>query len=178
MRPIVACFALGLLSACVLHSKEPLFTDADATLVLSNEKLILNVQELKDGKWVDADEPRVTAIPEENHYLVPDPDTPDDLQSADIFSFIALDNFHFVVQAMTGGEADYALATWDGYGQMLVQALDCGALKDSGQAGDLVEFTDDTCALKPSDTPRLDVFRQLMPAAPAAALSVTKDTSF
>jgi hypothetical protein len=172
MRHILIC-GLALLSACVLHAKVPLFAEADATLLLGGDRIALAVFERKDGAWVASDEPVVTAIPEGNHYLVPDPATPDDLQSADAFAFIALDASHYAVQAMTGGEADYAIATWDG-SELLVQPLDCDDLKAGGKAEAVVAFEDDACSLRPGTTPPREAFLRLLQAAPEPTLRLVK----
>ena len=173
MRHIVFCGIVLLLSACVLHATKPLFTDADATPLLGSQRLTFAVFERKDGAWVASDEPVITAIPEGNHYRVPDPATPDDLQSADSYAFIALDANHYAVQAMAKGEADYALATWDGT-TLLVQPLDCTGLKASAKTNAIVQFADDDCSMRPSTAAPKDLFSQLLPAAPEPTLKLVK----
>ena len=169
MRYILLCGLALLVSACVLHATKPIFTEAEATLLLGNHKITLAVYEKKDGAWVASDEPIITATPEGNHYLVPDPATPDDLTSADSYAFIAIDTGHYAVQAMAKGEADYAIATWDGTA-LLVSPLDCAALKTSLKTNAIVGFVDDACALRDSSTPPKDLFAQLLPTTPDPTL--------
>ena len=173
MRHILFCGIALLFSACVLHSTTPIFSDAEATPLLGSQKITFAVFERKNGAWVASDEPLITAVPEGRHYRVPDPATPDDLQSADRYAFIALDPAHYAVQAMSGGAADYAIATWDGT-ELLVSPLDCAALKTSLKTNAIVQFIDDACALRPSTAPPKDLFTQLMQAAPEPTLLLVR----
>lgn len=161
--------AAALLSGCVLHAPTPIFTDADATLALGTAPMSFAVFDREGDAWVPGDDPVIMAVPEANHYLVPDPKTPDDLTTADAYSFVALDAAHYLIQATAKGEADYAIATWDGH-ELLVSRLDCAALKSNLKTNPLVVFQDDSCALAPSDTAPTEVFKALMQALPAPDL--------
>lgn len=101
--------------------------------------------------------------------MVPDALTPDDLAKADRYYFIPLDQHRYIVEAVSGGEADYAVATWDGK-TLLVSPLDCAALKTSLKTNDLVMFLNDACSLRPSDTPPLALFARLAQRAGAPTL--------
>ncbi len=169
MRSVFLCGIALALSACVLHATKPIFDDADATPLLGSKKLTLSVFERKNGTWVDSDEPQITAIPDGNHYLVPDPERPDDLTSADTYAFVAIDADHYAVQAEARGEADYAIATWDG-AELLVSPLDCAALKTSLKTNAIVRFVDDACALRDSTVPAKGLFAQLLLATPEPTL--------
>ena len=161
--------AAALLCGCVLHAPAPLFTDADATLVLGSSPMTFAVFDREGGAWVPGDDPVIRAVPEANHYLVPDPKTPDDLTTADAYSFIAMDGPFYLIQATAKGEADYAIGAWDGH-ELLVSTLDCAALKSNLKTNPLVVFQDDSCALAPSDVAPIEVFKALMQALPAPDL--------
>ncbi len=168
------CLLAGAaLSGCVLHAKTPLFSDADAVPLLGSHAITLSVFERKAGGWVASDEPTVTAVPEGNHYTVPDAAAPNDPALADRYAFIPLDPGHYVVQATAGGAADYAIATWDGQ-TLLVSGLDCAALKTSLKTNAIVGFVDDACTLRPSTTPTKALFAQLLLATPAPTLRLIR----
>ena len=173
MRTIGLGLMALVLSACVLHEKTPLFSESDAVPILGSQKTVFAIYDRKDGAWVASDDPTFAALPEGNHYLIPDPTTPDDLASADRFDFIPLDAGHFAVQLRSDGEADYAIATWDGT-ELLVRPLDCDALKSSGKSTAIVAFEDDACTLHDSTTSPRDLLAQLLPAAPEPTLRLVK----
>jgi hypothetical protein len=152
--------ATVLLSGCVLHSKTPIFGEAEAVPALGHHRLTFAVSTFDKGVWVANDDPVVSAKAEGRHYFVPDAATPADLTKAERYYFIPLDGTRYVVEAVAGGEADYAIATWDGK-TLLVSPLDCAALKTSLKTNDLVTFVDDACRLRPSDAPPLVLFEKL-----------------
>ena len=149
-----------LLSGCVLHSKTPIFSDAEAIPLFGAGEMTFAVSGFKHGQWQAADEPSATARRVGRHYLVPDTGSSEDPATADSYYFIPLDGARLVVQAVAGSEADYAIATWDGK-TLLVSPLDCAALKTSLKTNDLVEFVNDSCRLRPSDTAPLAQFSRL-----------------
>ena len=164
MRQILlAVFAALALSGCVLHETPPLFTDADATLLLGAKPLTLAVFERKHGAWVASDDPVITAYPEATHYVVPDPATPNDKTTADRYRFIALDKGRYIIEALAKDEADYAIATWDGT-TLLVSPLDCDALKTHLATNLLVVFENDSCSLQSSKLAPKELLAKLLPA--------------
>ncbi len=172
MRAVIV-LATMLLSACVLHSKTPIFSGSEAVSVLGNLPLSFTVSTFDKGAWVAGDEPVLDARPEGRHYIVPDAADPADLTKADRYYFIPLDSGRYVVQAVTGGEADYAIATWDGK-TLLASALDCDALKTSLATNDLVMFLNDACSLRPSDQPPLVQFGRLAQRAGPPSLRLVR----
>ena len=172
MRPALVLAAI-FLTGCVLHSGKPLFGESDAVLALGNQPVTFTLYEAENGAWVLADDPKVTAIPEGNHYLVPDPATPNDMTSADPYYFVTLDATHYLIRVVVKGEADYSLATWDGL-ELLVRPLDCVALKTHPTGNVLVQFSDESCSLRPSTTLTKDLFISLIPAAPGPSLRLVK----
>lgn len=156
----VLLLATVLLSGCVLHSKTPIFGDAEAVPALGRHALTFAVSGYDKGVWVANDEPIVKARREGRHYLVPDASDPADLTKAGRYYFIPLDTDRYVVEAVAGGEADYAIASWDGK-TLLVSPLDCVKLKTSLKTNALVMFLNDACSLRPSDTPPLALFQTL-----------------
>ena len=157
---LLLLLATALLSGCVLHAKPPIFGDAEAVPVFGHHRLTFTGSAYDKGVWVADDTPTLHAKAEGRHYMVPDDQTPDDLTKADRYYFIPLDGNRYVVQAVAQGEADYAIATWDGT-TLLVSPLDCAALKTSLKTNDLVIFVNDACRLRPSDTPPLVLFGKL-----------------
>ena len=171
-RPALFLAAI-VLTGCVLHSGKPLFGESDAVLALGNRPVTFTLYQAEKGAWVLADDPKVTAIPEGNHYLIPDPATPEDMTSADPYYFVSLDAAHYLVMVVVKGEADYAVATWDGV-ELLISPLDCVALKTHPTGNLLVQFSDESCSLRPSTTLPKDLFTSLIPAAPAPNLRLVK----
>lgn len=157
---ILLLLATALLSGCVLHAKPPIFGDDQAVPVFGRQRLTFAASAYDKGVWVADDAPTLQAKAEGRHYLVPDELAPGDLTKADRYYFIPLDGKRYVVQAVAGGEADYAIATWDGT-TLLVSPLDCAALKTSLKTNDLVMFVNDACRLRPSDKPPLVLFDKL-----------------
>ena len=152
--------AVALLSGCVLHSKTPIFGDTEAVPILGQHAMTFAYSSYENGTWVASEAPPLQAQPEGRHYVVPDASTPTDLTKADRYSFIPLDAHRYVVEAVVGGEADYAIATWDGK-TLLVSPLECEALKTSLKTNALVGFVNDACSLRPSDVPPLALFQVL-----------------
>ncbi len=146
MRAVI--LATVLLSGCVLHSKTPIYGEVDAVPVLGTKALNFKVATRDNGIWMAADNPVARIVPEGRHYVLPDPATPKDLSTAGRYFFIPLGGQRYLIEAVAGGEADYAVATWDGI-TLLVSAMDCDALKSGGKAGALVTFKDDDCSLIP-----------------------------
>ena len=157
------------LSGCVLHATPPIFDDSEAVLVLGKGPVTLAVFDREGGAWLPNDDPLVTAFAEGNHYLVPDPATPQNMTTADRFALIPLDASHYVIQATFKDGADYAIATWDG-GELLVSNLDCDTLKTNPATNLLVQFQDDACSLAPSNRLAQDLFAILARAAPEPTL--------
>ena len=170
---IALLLASALLSGCVLHSKTPIFSDADAVLALGKKPLTFAVSAEDKGQWVANDEPVLSAQVEGRHYLVPDASAPNDATKAERYAFVPLDAMRFVVQAVAGGEADYAIATWDGT-TLLVSPLQCELLKTSLKTNAEVMFLNDACSLRPSDTPPLELFAKLAQRAGKPTLRLVK----
>ncbi len=155
--------ALFLVSACVLHTKTPLFTDGNALPLFGVHPVTFAVFDAKDGKWVANDEPMATLTPVGRHYDMADPSVYDP-GKVDSYYFIPLDDQRLLVQAVTGGEADYAIATWDGK-TLLASLFDCTRLKAHAKADDPVTYDGDSCALLPGDALPLTQFDKLAPRA-------------
>lgn len=153
--------AVLLVSGCILHSKTPIFAEADAVPILGTHPHSFAVYDLKDGVWVATADLTVRAVPSGRHYTVADPSAENPAR-LDSYAFIPLDATRYVVQAFTEGNlgADYAIATWDGR-ELLVSPLACDRLKTSLKTNDLVGFLNDSCALYPSPKPPLDLFAKL-----------------
>lgn len=170
---LIPALATVLLSACVLQSDQPLFSDAEATPLLGSIAQDFAVFTDQDGVWVPGDAPMVTVIPEGRHYLVAEPATAGDPAGAERYYFVPLDATHSLIQAVEKGTADYAIATWNGQ-ELLVSVLDCDALKSHAIASKIAQFQDDDCALRPATTPALDLFRGLITAAPPPGLRLVR----
>ena len=161
MRALI--LALPLLTACVLHAKAPLFPEAAAVPLLGDKPVTFAVYDLKDGAWVANADPTVTLQPVGRHYEMPDP-SQDDPARVDSYAFVPLPDGLFVVQMVTGGEADYGIASWTG-SELRASPLDCARLKTSLKTNDLVTFGNGDCALSDVSPPPAAAFAMLAPRA-------------
>ena len=166
--------AVLLLSGCVLHSKTPIFTEADAVPILGHHAHSFAAYDSKDGVWVAMDDPTVRVIPVGRHYTVADP-TDVNPTRIDSYAFIPLDAARYIVQASTQGDpgADYAIATWDGR-ELRVSPLDCDKLKTSLKTNALVGFLNQSCAPYPTAMPPLELFAKLALRAGAPTLRLVR----
>jgi hypothetical protein len=131
--------ALGL-AGCNLETKKPLFADADAKPLLAAYPN-LAPYERDDGGWKKSSDP-LSIQPEDSHYLVKSGNS--DL----VMSFVPLEGPWWILQAAeTSGTSSYVLVMAEPK-ELLIYALACKTLQESGKFGDEIEFRDSSCFIK------------------------------
>ena len=130
--------AIGL-AGCNLETKKPLFTDAEAKLLLAGYPN-LAAYERDDGGWKKSDDP-LNVAPEGSHYLVKSGNS--EMQ----VSFVPLDGPWWILQATETSGSSYVLIK-AGPKELLVSALDCKSLKEAGTYDTTIDFVDSSCFIK------------------------------
>ena len=134
----LSLLAIGLVG-CNLETKKPLFTDAEAKLLLAGYPN-LAAYERDDGGWKKSDDP-LNVAPEGSHYLVKSGNS--EMQ----VSFVPLDGPWWILQATEAASASYVLVKAEPK-ELLVSPLDCKSLKEAGTYDSAVDFVDSDCFIK------------------------------
>jgi hypothetical protein len=122
MRYAVLAVLILTLAGCVLQSKEPVFSDEQASLVFGAVPVTMRSYSWKDGGWVEEKENLALTV-EGRHYVAKE-----DGDTAGL-AFIPLSGGWFAVQATEEGKAvNYTLATVKD-GAAVFHLLECDALK-------------------------------------------------
>ncbi len=155
MRSIVLATFVSLgLSACVLQSSEPQFSDADAQLLFGARPVTLALSGPdQSGLHLPAS---LTATPEGNHYRL----TPGDSRAY----LVPLNPGTYVVQLVDSDLSSYAVATGSAAG-LTLRRLDCARIKTDLRTNLLVGMRNNSCSLRPTDAPKA-AFQTLLEATP------------
>ena len=141
---------LLLLSACVVHSNAPLFSEAEAVAVLGTRPVTVTLTPTDPDTPFRALPARLDLVPQGNHYRVTSAKGPTDL------AFIPLGPGLYALQYGVPTGQDYALATLDGTrgddargdgARLVVAPLDCGRLKTDLRSNLLLIFVTSSCQL-------------------------------
>jgi hypothetical protein len=151
---------LGLLAfglaGCNLETKKPLFTDADAKLLLADYPN-LAPYERDGGDWKKSDDP-LSIKPEASHYLVKSGN------SDMVISFVPLEGPWWILQAAeTAGSSTYVLVKAEPK-ELLIYSLECKRLQESGKFGTEIEFKDSSCFVK-DGADKTSLFKALIGSA-------------
>lgn len=150
---------LGLLAfalaGCNLETKKPLFADADAKLLLAGYPS-LAPYERDGGGWKMSTDP-LSIKPEASHYLVKSGN------SDMVISFVPLEGPWWILQAAETGSATYVLVKAEPK-ELLIYALECKILQESGKFGTEIEFKDSSCFIK-DGAEKMAVFKALIGSA-------------
>ena len=145
MRAAVKLLVLAmlpvLLSACVLQSAVPVFTEDQAKLVLGSTATAMQSYSWKNGAWAAEEDPLTLSV-EGQHYIAKDKD------SAVSLAFVPLHGNWFAVQAVEARKAAvYTLAVVENRTAIL-HVLSCSDLKKRTALDPYVEYKDDDCFIK------------------------------
>ena len=143
--------ALGL-TGCNLQSKEPLFSDAQAKLLLADYPNPVTY-EYKDNGWKKSDE-QASFTPQASHYVAK-------LDTSEVtVSFMPIDGPWWALQAVEPGKsADYLLVKAAAK-ELIFYTIDCKTLEDSGKFMADIEFKDSDCLVKP-EADKMALFKGL-----------------
>ena len=138
---LLGLLAFGL-SGCILGSKNPLFAEAEAKLLLADYPNPA-AYERNNGVWEKINEP-VVFTPQVSHYVMkPEPGDPE-VQ----ISFVPIEGPWWVLQANEPEKpATYVLIKAEPK-ELLIYPLTCTMLKESGKFGNDIEFKDSDCFVK------------------------------
>jgi hypothetical protein len=141
MRYAVLAVLILTLAGCVLQSKEPVFSDEQASLVFGAVPVTMRSYSWKDGGWVEEKENLALTV-EGRHYVAKE-----DGDTAGL-AFIPLSGGWFAVQATEEGKAvNYTLATVKD-GAAVFHLLECDALKKRAGLEAYVSYQRDDCFIK------------------------------
>ena len=151
----IGLLALGL-SGCNLQSKEPLFSDEQAKLLLADYPNLVTYEQ-KGGDWKKSDE-QASFTSQGSHYLAK-------LDKSEVkITFVPVDGPWWALQAVEAEKsADYLLVKADAK-ELVFYALDCKSLEDSGKFAADIEFKDSDCFIKP-EADKMALFKALTPFA-------------
>jgi len=144
--------AFGL-SGCVLESKKPLFTDAEAKPLLADYPN-LAAYERDNGGWKKSAD-QISFTLEASQYLVKSGTSEMQL------SFVPVEGPWWVLQAAEPeGPAAYVLVK-AGPKELLLYSLECKTLKESGKFERDIEFKDSDCSVK-AEVDKIVLFKALI----------------
>ena len=147
----VGVVALAL-SGCVLESKDPLFNEADAKLLLADYPNPV-VYEYYDGAWSKS-ATKAGFRAQGSHYLVK-------LDDAEMeISFTPIEGPWWALQAADPGKSTNYLLVKAAAKELLLYPIDCELLKGSGKFDGFVDFVDTDCTVKPG-ADKLALFKAL-----------------
>ena len=129
------------LSGCILQAKAPLFTDADAQLVLAKYGTLVTYE--KSGADWNKSSDQITFTAKANHYIAKA-----DKSELEI-SFVPIDGNWWALQAIeTSKPAIYVLVDAEAK-ELLFYPIACKELKEGGKFAETIEFVDSDCFVKP-----------------------------
>ena len=135
---LLSLLAFGL-TGCNLETKKPLFTEADAKLLLADYPN-LAAYERDEGGWKKSDDP-LSFTAEASHYLVKSG------TSEMSISFVPIEGPWWVLQAAETAVTSYVLIKAEPK-ELLVYSLECKRLKESEKFEQDIEFKDSDCFVK------------------------------
>jgi hypothetical protein len=137
---IVGVLALAL-SGCILQSKSPLFTDAQAELALANYGNLATYE--KSGNDWKKSTDQISFTPQGKHYIAKA-----DKSELEI-SFVPIAGNWWVLQAVEAAKpAIYVLVDAEAK-ELLFYPIACKDLKEFGKLAGAIEFVDSDCFVKP-----------------------------
>jgi hypothetical protein len=139
---VIAVLGMCLaLAGCILQSKEPLFAETEGELLLAGYGSRFAAWSREDGAWRD-DEETVTFVPAGRHYAAS--------EGKDRFDviFVRLAPALFAMQAAEPGEPTSYLIAEARPGELLVHALECKALRQSGKFDAFIAFAGNDCLVR------------------------------
>jgi hypothetical protein len=158
----------GLLCGCVLQSRVPRYTDAEAELVLGMSGGSAQMSSWRDGKWV-TDRGDVRIDVRDRHYEAW-------AESSSIsLHFIPLKGSWYVLQAIEADKsAVYMLAKVTGQSAE-AYALSCSDLKKNTRLEAWISFESEDCFINP-DAPKEKLFTALLatPGEPSSRLEIIR----
>jgi len=157
--------ALGL-AGCNLVSMKPLFTEAEARLLLADYPN-LAPYERDDGGWKKSADP-LNFTAEASHYLVKSGN------SNMLMSFVPLEGPWWILQAAeSSGTSSYVLVMAEPK-QLLIYSLECKKLQESGKFGDEIEFKDSSCFIK-DGADKMGLFKALIGSTSAPSTKLVSE---
>ena len=161
---------LGLLAfglaGCNLETKKPLFTDADAKMLLADYPN-LAPYERDAGAWKKSADP-LNFTAEASHYLVKSGSS--EMQ----MFFVPLEGPWWILQAAeTTGTSSYVLVMAEPK-ELLIYSLECKKLQESGKFGDEIEFKDSSCFIT-EDADKMGLFKALIGSASEPATKLVSE---
>jgi len=156
------------LAGCVLQSREPVFGDEQARLVLGASAVTVKSYSWKDGEWTE-DKERLALTVEGRHYVAKDDDSTAGL------AFIPLTGGWYAVQATEAGKpANYTLATVKD-GAAIFHLLECEELKKRSELAAYIDYQRDDCLIK-EGVNAMALFGELVkqPGEPSAKIEPVK----
>jgi hypothetical protein len=158
--------AFGL-AGCNLETKQPLFADAEAKLLLADYPN-LAAYERDDGNWKKSADP-LNLTAEASHYLVKSG------TSNMLVSFVPLEGPWWILQAAeTTGTSSYVLIKAEPK-ELLVYSLECKKLQESGKFGSEIEFKDSSCFIK-EGADQMGLFKALIGSASEPSTKLVSET--
>ena len=140
-RAITAGFVALALSGCILQAKSPLFTDAQAQLLLAGYGKLTTYE--KSGDAWNKSTDQISFVADAKHYIA----TAD--KSELEISFVPIDGNWWALQAIEAAKpAIYVLVDAEPK-ELLFYPIACKDLKESGKFAADVEFVDSDCLVKP-----------------------------
>ncbi len=164
MRFAVLAVLVLSLAGCVLQSKEPVFSDEQASLVFGAAPVTMKSYSWKDGGWVEEKENLALTV-EGRHYVAKE-----DKSTAGL-AFIPLSGDWFAVQATEVGKAvNYTLATVKD-GVAVFHLLECANLKKRAELDAFISYQRDDCFIK-EGAAAMELFSELVkqPGEPSAKI--------
>ncbi|HUQ37067.1 MAG TPA: hypothetical protein VM144_11885 [Aestuariivirga sp.] len=151
---------LGLLAfglgGCNLETKKPLFSDADAKLLLADYPN-LAPYERDGGGWKKSADP-LSIKPEAFHYLVKSGN------SDMVIFFVPLEGPWWILQASEPSRSSTYVLIKAEPKELLIYSLECKTLQGSGKFGAEMEFAGSSCFIK-EETDKMGLFKALIGSA-------------
>jgi hypothetical protein len=140
-RLAVVAFLSVLLSGCILQSREPLFDDADGSLLLKDYGTRFASYTFTGAEWKKEDD-TITFTAEQHHYIAGDG------KSEVPVTFVQLGGDWWVMQGVEVGKPTAYLLAQARMGEVLFYPLTCKSLQEAGGFEDTVSFEGDDCFIR------------------------------
>ena len=163
-RCLALVLAAVILGGCVLQSRTPLYSDAEAMLALGETGGMVRMSSWKDGKWEPDAELAAIAVTGKHYEATAK-------SSTIALTFVPLSGSWFVLQAVEADKpAVYMLAEAKG-GAANVRPLSCRDLRKDDRLHAWIDHDGDDCFIKPG-APAQELFTNLLrsPGEPTSRL--------
>jgi hypothetical protein len=148
----LSLLAFGL-TGCILETKKPLFSDAEAKPLLADYPN-LAAYERDDGGWKKSAE-QLSFTLEASHYLVKSG------TSEMRISFVPIEDPWWILQAAEpAGPTSYVLVKSEPK-ELLLYSLECKTLKETGKFERDIEFKDSDCSVN-TEVDKIVLFKALI----------------